>query len=359
MKLALFMMPVHNLGRDYNSTIKEDAEAIILADRLGYTEAWVGEHYSSATEAIPSPLMFLSSLIPRTTNIKLCTGVICLPQYHPATVAGQAALFDHLSDGRFIMGIGPGGLPSDFELFGTDTANRMEMVLESVDMIEHVWRENPPYDLAGKYWKLKIVKWVHEELGMGQMVKPLQRPGPPMAVAALSPNSFSMKVGASRGWIPMSSNCIPEHALRSHWLTYAAELKNTKKSVDPEIWHVARSVFVADTDEIAENFVKKRHGAFDFYFEHIFAIFQKAGMTGTVAWDGHPAETLTYTDMRDNFTIFGSPSTVTRKILELRESIGDFGTLVMCSHDWADRGPMIRSMDLMAKVVMPEVNSKL
>lgn len=66
MELGYFMMPLHHIDRDCHTTLKEDAEAIILADELGYTEAWVGEHYTSAVEQITSPLQFLSSLIPQT-----------------------------------------------------------------------------------------------------------------------------------------------------------------------------------------------------------------------------------------------------------------------------------------------------
>ena len=123
MKLGYFMMPLHDPTKDYHQALAEDTEAIILADQLGFEEAWVGEHFTSAAEPITSPLLFMATLIARTQRIKFGTGVLCLPQYHPAVVAGYAAMFDHLSEGRFIMGIGPGGLPSDFELFGVMDLN--------------------------------------------------------------------------------------------------------------------------------------------------------------------------------------------------------------------------------------------
>ena len=147
MKLAYFMMPIHPPEKNYHVTLEEDADAIRHADALGYSEVWVGEHYTSAVEQITSPLMFMASLIPQTKQITFATGVICLPQYHPALVAGQAAMFDHLSEGRFILGIGPGGLPPDFELFGTGDADRGEMMMESIDTILKLWTTDPPYDV--------------------------------------------------------------------------------------------------------------------------------------------------------------------------------------------------------------------
>ena len=103
--------------------LEEDLEAVIHADALGFDDVWIGEHFSSMTEPITSPLMFLAKAIPLTKRVRLCTGVLNLPQQHPAVVAGFAAMFDHLANGRFLMGIGPGGLPSDFELFHLEDAH--------------------------------------------------------------------------------------------------------------------------------------------------------------------------------------------------------------------------------------------
>jgi alkanesulfonate monooxygenase SsuD/methylene tetrahydromethanopterin reductase-like flavin-dependent oxidoreductase (luciferase family) len=120
--LGLFTMPFHHPARDYTAILEEDQEAIVLADRLGFREAFVGEHFSSWSERITSPLIFLAALASRTKQITFGTGVINLPQLHPATVAAHCAMFDHLVRGRFIMGIGPGGLASDLELFDVGQA---------------------------------------------------------------------------------------------------------------------------------------------------------------------------------------------------------------------------------------------
>src|SRR5262244_836254 len=151
-KLGLFTMPFHHPDRDYATILEEDQEAIVLADRLGFTEAFVGEHFSSWSERITSPLIFFASIINRTTHIRFGTGVINLPQLHPATVAAHAAMFDQLCRGRFIMGIGPGGLVSDMELFGVeDAALRPQMMLESIDMVLRLWASDPPYRIDGRF----------------------------------------------------------------------------------------------------------------------------------------------------------------------------------------------------------------
>ena len=117
MRLGLFMMPVHPPGRLFADTLAEDEEKSIYADRLGFDELWLGEHFSATTEPIPSPLMFMAGLIAQTKNLTFGTAVICLPNHHPVKVAAEVAQFDHMSRGRFMLGIGVGGLFSDFELF--------------------------------------------------------------------------------------------------------------------------------------------------------------------------------------------------------------------------------------------------
>src|SRR2546426_5016989 len=78
--LGMFTMPFHHPARDYTTILDEDQEAILLADRLGFTEVFVGEHFSSWSERITSPLIFLATLINRTERIKFGTGVINMPQ---------------------------------------------------------------------------------------------------------------------------------------------------------------------------------------------------------------------------------------------------------------------------------------
>jgi alkanesulfonate monooxygenase SsuD/methylene tetrahydromethanopterin reductase-like flavin-dependent oxidoreductase (luciferase family) len=360
MKLGYFMMPLHHIDRDYHETLAEDIEAIVYCDELGYSEAWVGEHYSSAVEQITSPLMFHANLINRTRRIKLATGVICLPQYHPAVTAGQAAMFDHLSDGRFIMGVGPGGLLSDFELFGVMDQDRMAMMEEALDMILALWTSKPPYRLHGKYWTIDMKSWTHHDIKLGYVPQPLQQPHPPIAISAMSPNSGSLTFAGRRGYMPVTANFIAPWSAATHWGTYCAGAAAGGRTPDPGNWHVARSIFVADTDDEAAAFVTTAESPYDYYFEYLFKIFDRAGFKAPfVANRGDDPEKLTAQALRDACVIHGSPETVAHKLLALRDQIGHFGTLLYAAHDWTDRAAMKRSIGLMATEVMPRVNRAL
>src|ERR1044072_7713968 len=105
MRLGMFMMPLHPADRAPAETLREDREAIILADKLGFYDAFVGEHLTEKSENVTNSFIFLATLIHATKNIKLATGTSNLSHSHPTLVAAHAAMFDHLAEGRFIFGI--------------------------------------------------------------------------------------------------------------------------------------------------------------------------------------------------------------------------------------------------------------
>ena len=173
MQLGFFTMPIHPLGKDWRQSLREDREAFILADELGFNEGYVGEHATDRAENITSCAMFIATLAHATKQIKLGTGTVNLPNTHPVAVASQIAMLDHLLDGRFIFGISPGGLLSDAEAFGNLDADRNAMFLEAINQVLAIWAGEPPYDLKGKYWNISVERQLIPELGQGFLPKPL------------------------------------------------------------------------------------------------------------------------------------------------------------------------------------------
>ena len=115
MRLGYCTVPVHPMHRDWSQTPRKDREAIILADKLGFHDAFVGEHLTDTCENVTNSVLFLATLIHSTERIKFATGTTNLAQIHPVVIAVNAAIFDHLAQGRFIMGVSPGALTSDAE----------------------------------------------------------------------------------------------------------------------------------------------------------------------------------------------------------------------------------------------------
>jgi alkanesulfonate monooxygenase SsuD/methylene tetrahydromethanopterin reductase-like flavin-dependent oxidoreductase (luciferase family) len=360
MKLGMFMQPVHDPARNFTQVLSEDRETILLADKLGYSEVWVGEHISATAEPITAPLVFLASLIHETTQIKLGTGVFCLPLQHPAIIASQAALFDHMSGGRFQMGIGNGGLSSDVELFdvGGDT-DRGDMVRESIEMIQAIWAGQAPYNIQGKYWQVKVEDVSRLEYGVGEFPKPLQQPHPPLAISVMSPKSASARLAGQNGWIPISgANLVQPRYVKSHWELYAQGCEARGVSADPEIWRVSRSVVVADSDAQARDYVLAPEGALSFWFRYIVSSFKQRGALAALAPDGHPnPNELTWQEAAESMVSWGSADTVLDKLVALRDEVGHFGTLTTTAHEWDDPAFCKESMSRLAKDVMPRLSA--
>lgn len=359
MQFGLFMMPLHGLGRDLSETLREDREAIILADRLGFDEAWVGEHLTASTEPIASPLIFLASLLSETGRIRLGPGVLPLPHHHPATLAGQCALFDHLSNGRLLLGIGPGGLASDQELFGMlGRDDRGDRMIEAIEMILKIWEGEPPWRFDGRFWQFAVEKTLQPELGIGPMLKPLQAPHPPIGISVLAPHTGLAHLAGARGWGPISANFVPTTVLRTHWQMYEKGCASVGRPADPAAWRVARSVVVADTDEEARRYLARPGTSLRFYYRYLCDQLSAAGQSRIFKVDpAMPDAGLTDDYLVETMVIAGSPATVAAKIDAIRRELGPFGTLLVAAHDWDDPAMWRRSLELIAREVRPLIST--
>ena len=356
MRLGLFMQPVHDPARDLTQVLEEDRETILLADRLGFEECWVGEHASATVEPIPAPLVFLATLLGETKRIKLGTGVFCLPNHHPAQVAGQAALFDHLSRGRFQMGIGTGSLSSDVELFEVgDPAGRGAMVRESLEHILAIWSEDPPYDRGGERWSVRILDMGRSDFGVGHFIRPYQKPHPPIAISIMSPSSGSALMAGEKGWIPISGAAfLQPRYTASHWEKYAEGCEKAGRRPDPSVWRVSRSVVVAPTDEEARDYVLDPDGAMAYWFRYFEGSVKARGLARFAAPDGHPdPDNVTWSEIAESQVAFGSPATVLDKLVALRDRTGPFGVLTAMAHEWDNPAFARRSLSMLAQEVMP------
>jgi alkanesulfonate monooxygenase SsuD/methylene tetrahydromethanopterin reductase-like flavin-dependent oxidoreductase (luciferase family) len=355
------MMPLHPPGRQPWETYAEDREAILLADRLGYCEAYVGEHVTDLAENVTSCMMFLASLAHDTKNVVLGTGTINMPNAHPAAVAAQVAMLDHLLRGRFIMGISPGGLMSDAEAFGNYQKDRNAIFLECINMVLEIWQREGPYDLAGQFFNVTTGKTMIPDIGQGTIIKPYQKPHPPIVVTAVAPHSKGVTEAAKRGWGPISANFLLPEWVASHWPRYVEGRKAVGAEPHPSEWRVAKSIFVADDENVARRYGLSAEGPYYFYFKQLVRKLVGFGGRGNLFKldQSEPDESITADSVTPKLVIAGTVNSVVDQILAFREKIGDFGTLVYACHDWLDPALGKRSMQLMAEEVIPRVNAAL
>ncbi len=355
------MMPMHPPTRMPWQTLAEDREAILLAERLGYCEAFVGEHVTDLAENIPSCLMFLASVAQATSRIVLGSGTLNLANSHPATVASQVAMIDHLLQGRFIMGISPGGLLSDAEVYGHLGKDRNEMFLECIDMVLAIWEGTTPYDLVGKHYSVTTKKTSIPDIGQGSILRPYQQPHPPIVVTAVAPHSKGVMEAAKRGWQPISANFLLPEWVASHWPRYAEGRQAVGATPLAAEWRVAKSIFVADDDAVARRYGVGPEGPYQFYFSQLVRkLVGLAGRSNLFKLDAsEPDSSITPESVTNRLVIAGTVNSVVDQLLAFREKTGAFGTLLYACHDWMDAGLGKRSMQLMAEKVMPKLNAAL
>jgi alkanesulfonate monooxygenase SsuD/methylene tetrahydromethanopterin reductase-like flavin-dependent oxidoreductase (luciferase family) len=304
--------------------------------------------------------MFISTLVDATKRIKLGTGTINMPNNHPAAIAANVAMLDHLLDGRFILGISPGGLLSDAEVFGNLDADRNAMFLECINQVLEIWASEPPYNIKGKYWNSVIERQLMLDLGQGFLPKPLQRPHPPIVVTAVAPFSKGVTEAAARGWDPISANFLMPQWVKSHWPKYVEGCERVGRPADPANWRVAKSIFVCEDEATAKAYVSDPNGPYRYYYGQLYTKLKRGNRH--VAFKtraDQPDEEVTLDSIVDKLVFWGSPNRVADQILAFREEIGDFGTLLMAGKDWLDRDLGRRNMQLLAEKVMPQVNAAI
>lgn len=354
MKVGLFMMPSHPPERSLYDGQQWDLQVLRWADEYGYSEAWIGEHFTAPWEPNPAPDLLIAQAAMQTKNIKLATGAHLLPYHHPAELAHRAAFLDHLLQGRYMFGIGAGGLPGDWKLFNVDgrAGENREMTREATEIILQLWAAQEPFRYEGKYW---TVDYPDEMFGLLRPhIKPFQKPHPPIGVASLSPNSETLKIAGERGFLPLSLNFNPAY-IATHWDAIAEGAARTGRTPSRNDWRIVREVFVAETDAEA-----RRWSAGDMMGrmmrEYFIPLITRVRLRSLLKHDpAVPDEEVSPEYLVEHGWLVGSPRTVADQLARMYEDLGGFGTLLVLGFDYADNPePWRQSMELLAKEVMPQ-----
>ena len=326
------------------------------AEALGYSEVWIGEHFTARWEPCPAPDLLIAEALIQTSTIRIGPGGHILPYHHPAELAHRVAYLDHLSGGRLLFGISAGGVPSDFTLFqvnGRSGQNR-RMMWEALDAILELWSAPDPCEIRGDFWRIKRPR---VEGNNGFHIRPFQDPYPPIGVTAVSAQSGSLRACGERGFLPMSLN-LNAQLVKSHWDAYAEGALAAGRAPDAASWRVVRDVFVADTDEAA--FAQARSHMGRHFKEFFIPQIRASGNLGNLKHDPDVPDADVDTEylLRTNCLV-GSVDTVTRKLADLLDTVGDFGTLLQLGYDYSeDPEPWFRSMELLATSVLPQLGDR-
>ncbi len=342
MQFGIFLAPFHRRGDNPTLAIARDIEMIEHLDRLGYDEAWIGEHHSAGWEVIAAPELIIAAAAERTKHIRLGSGVTSLPYHHPFLVAQRFVQLDHMTRGRAMLGCGPGALVSDAYMMGIDAGTQRRRMGEALDAIMALLRCEEPVTMKTDWFELQQAR-LH--------LRPYSEPHFPIAVATTLTPAAPMAAGRhGLGMLALGAG-MPGGiaAMPTQWRIAEQEAAKHGKTMDRRDWRVVMNVHVAESDQqaLADVQAGERLETVT-YFED--ALGRPPGRSENPLVDGVKAGT----------TLVGSPETVARGIENLvAHSDGGFGGFMFRAHDWADREATWRSYELFARWVMPRFQQSL
>jgi limonene 1,2-monooxygenase len=352
LNFGVFYAPFHPVGQDPTLALEYDLERVAELDRLGFDEAWFGEHHSGGYELIGSPEIFIAAAAERTKHIKLGTGVVSLPYHHPWLVADRITMLDHLTRGRVIFGTGPGALPTDAFQMGIDPVDQRRMMEESLEAILALWQTDEPITRETDWFKMRDARL---------QLRPYTYPHPEVAVAAMiSPSGPSMAGRFGVSLLSLSMSAFEGFAaVGQAWSVVEEQAKKADRPApDRASWRVLGTMHIAETvDKAREECV---HGLKDFanYFGG------GAGFVPLAAEvEGAPKTGRDYVDQyvegSKGGVVIGTPDDAIEYIEGLLEKSGGFGTFLMLGHDWADAAATMNCYRLFAREVIPHFKGRL
>ena len=328
---------------------QEDLAEIVLADELGFRDAYLSEHhgepvYIGKVDTLPVPELLMCKAAALTRRIRMGAAVKLIHLAHPVDTAIQAAVTDHvIGNGRFIFGFGS-GFPSP--LFSNERGlsydDRHGRLREALDLILKCWTAPEPFDWDGKYFKGK---------GIVATPQPLNAPHMPMATA--TDTDTMIEIAATRGYTQLMAQLEPASSIRRKGDKYARAAKSAGHNVPLNNITVARYVYLADSRREAMDDLRA-----DINYELGYQM--KRGLIRLLksSYDiGIKGDEVTFDQLAEAGVYFlGDPDTVARQLRDFYEAAGGFGTLlIVVGKKWATREKVARSMRLFTEHVAPKL----
>ena len=346
LRFGAFLAPHHPIGENPLLQFQSNLKLAQLLDHLGYDEFWCGEHHSTGWEMIASPELFLAAVAERTHRIMLGTGVVSLPYHHPFMVAQRMVQLDYQSRGRAIFGSGPGALPSDAHALGFDPMLLRDRQDEAMGVIRKLFEGRERITYESDWFTLRDAKL---------QLRPFQEDMEFAVASMVSPSGMTL-AGKHRAGV-LSIGSMTKAGMRSLPLQWSFAEESAAKhgnTVDRKNWRIVMSWHIAETRKEARDQAKEG-----------LLVHNNLYTVGTLAaGDGPIYETPdeAVDDVAGSATgtaVIGTPDDLVAKIRDMQELTGGFGCVIGFVHDWANRENTLRSWDLVARYVVPEVNGLL
>jgi limonene 1,2-monooxygenase len=331
---GVFLAPFHQAHENPTLCIQRDFELVELLDRLGYEEAWIGEHHSAGFELISSPEVFIAAAAERTKRIRLGTGVVSLPYHNPLMVANRIIQLDHQTMGRVMFGVGPGLLASDALMLGIDPLVQRDRMVEALEVILRLLRGEVV--TARTDWFTLVEARVQ--------LLPFTKPYPEVAVASMvTPSGGRLAGRLDLGMLCVGANDARAFdALDVNWRIANEIAAEHGRTMDPNRLRVVTPMHLAETREQARANVRFGLRQYIDYFNNNMPRFFIPEGVDPVDWI-----------VEKEVGVIGTPDDAIERIEKLQAKQGAFGALLQQVHNWADWEHTKRSYELYARYVIP------
>jgi alkanesulfonate monooxygenase SsuD/methylene tetrahydromethanopterin reductase-like flavin-dependent oxidoreductase (luciferase family) len=326
-------------GMDEARAFDESLVQMTAAEEMGFDAVWLAEiHFQKDRSVLSSPLIVATAIAARTRRLKIGIAVQVLPLAHPLHLAEDVATLDHLSKGRLDFGVGRSGLPEHYQRFNIPYSESRERFQETLDILLKAWTEER-FSYEGKYYQFHDVC---------VLPKPYQKPHPPLRVAATTRETYPL-VGRMGLPIFIAVRTTSISALKSFIGGYHEGWREAGHPGRGEVALIV-PVYVADSERRA------REEAESSTMHFFRTIAEALGKGGTRREEAAKLGRMTYAEILQELVVYGTPESVTERLLELRQALG-YSTLSV----WMNVGGhiphvrMLGSMRLFAERVIPRL----
>jgi len=340
LKFGAFIPPIHSIKENPGLCIERDIRLVEHMDSLGYDEAWFGEHHSAGTELFASPELMILAAYNSTRRIKLGTGVSSLPYHHPLVFADRFIQLHNMTQGRAMLGVGPGALVSDAKMMGIETAKQRDMMEEALGDIlrlfngEIVTNKTDWYELNEA--RLQMKPYANEPIEV-------------VTASMVSPSGPTAAGKYGTGLMSLSATAAPAlNTAGTNWDIASEVAKKYGNEMHRSSWRMIGLVHVAETNEQAIKDVQFGLEEWTQYFEDVAVV--------PMVPEDRRSDPLSHL-IESGMAAVGTPDVVINQIETLWEaSQGGFGCFLITDHNWAPFEAKLKSYELIARYVFPHFN---
>jgi alkanesulfonate monooxygenase SsuD/methylene tetrahydromethanopterin reductase-like flavin-dependent oxidoreductase (luciferase family) len=339
MEIGLFTEFQCAPGMSEAQAFDESLAEMTAAEEMGFDAVWLAEiHFQKDRSVLSSPLIIATAIAAITRRVKIGIAVQVLPLAHPLHLAEDVATLDHLSKGRLDFGVGRSGLPEHYQRFNIPYSESRERFQETLDILLKAWTEER-FSYEGKYYQFHDVC---------VLPKPYQKPYPQLRVAATTQETYPL-VGRMGLPIFIAVRTTSISDLKSFIGGYHQGWREAGHPGRGEVALIV-PVYVADSEHRA----REEAEASTMHFFRTIA--EALGKGGTRREEAAKLGRMSFEEILQELVVYGTPESVTERLLELRESLG-YSTLSV----WMNVGGRIPhervlgSMRLFAERVIPRL----